>query len=587
MIYDIPHHGDLKLRVSHVISNAHDAAISCMVYGKDQDNSWLITGSFDRMVKLWSLDGNLLQRFDGFSDTITSVCYVIPTQTLWVTAGSTIPIVFDPRSGVNVSDFVSTDDPRLQHHGATPIFKHLLFVPETYEVVGITNRRSIIMWRYNQMASVTVLPGHADVVECLTFTSKEPLLIFSGGDDGLIRKWERLQLNTFMYSEETLILPKEEKPEEAILINTFSRNPEERRKKQSALHKRISEKLDVWKRFMEDDTEQQQQVALMSGAAMRDFQRKQQRMEAPKQRRRHESLTADDDESVVRAGIGGMAVADKPAARPGVVSLCYYEELDLLISGYEDSKIHVWGYNEETVKYVGDVDAKDKELLDANGIPNDGVTNRVAGMTLKFSLPGHFEAVTALVSTGWDRRICIWDLTGARLQDVFRGGQPGGGGREELAADGIILDIEYCAERNEIAYASADKLAYVRRFSPKGDEMVLLAVLHGHEAEVTQPSTGIPCLRVINNDGPVTALCIDSLNGCIVSGSQDKIIRVIDPEKKDEVVQKNVGHLDEIRSIIHIPVRGQYVSASWDNTVRIWNAYKKGSRNRYTIHSPS
>ena len=48
------------------------------------------------------------------------------------------------------------------------------------------------------------------------------------------------------------------------------------------------------------------------------------------------------------------------------------------------------------------------------------------------------------------------------------------------------MDIEYCAGRNEIAYASADKQAYVRRFSPKGDEMVLLAVLQGHEAEVTQ-----------------------------------------------------------------------------------------------------
>jgi hypothetical protein len=54
-----------------------------MIFAKDADNSWyynylnclnlntklwkrIITGSFDRVVKLWSLDGNLLQRFDGF-----------------------------------------------------------------------------------------------------------------------------------------------------------------------------------------------------------------------------------------------------------------------------------------------------------------------------------------------------------------------------------------------------------------------------------------------------------------------------------------------------------------------------------------
>lgn len=41
VIYDVPHHGNLKLRVSNVLQNAHDAAISCMVYGKDADNnSW-------------------------------------------------------------------------------------------------------------------------------------------------------------------------------------------------------------------------------------------------------------------------------------------------------------------------------------------------------------------------------------------------------------------------------------------------------------------------------------------------------------------------------------------------------------------
>jgi hypothetical protein len=56
-------------------------------------------------------------------------------------------------------------------------------------------------------------------------------------------------------------------------------------------------------------------------------------------------------------------------------------------------------------------------------------------------------------------------------------------------------------------------------------------------------------------------------------------MRVFDIEKKDEIVQKNYGHSDEIRSIVHIASRNQYVSASWDNTVRVWNAhFKKGQR---------
>ncbi len=39
--------------------------------------------------------------------------------------------------------------------------------------------------------------------------------------------------------------------------------------------------------------------------------------------------------------------------------------------------------------------------------------------------------------------------------------------------------------RNEFAYASSDKLVYIRRFSPTGVDMVLLNTLQGHEAEVT------------------------------------------------------------------------------------------------------
>jgi hypothetical protein len=40
VIYDSPYVGEMRFHVLHNISNAHDAAISCMVYGKDADNSW-------------------------------------------------------------------------------------------------------------------------------------------------------------------------------------------------------------------------------------------------------------------------------------------------------------------------------------------------------------------------------------------------------------------------------------------------------------------------------------------------------------------------------------------------------------------
>jgi hypothetical protein len=40
VIYEMPHHGDRRVDVASVITNAHDAAISAMIYAKDADNSW-------------------------------------------------------------------------------------------------------------------------------------------------------------------------------------------------------------------------------------------------------------------------------------------------------------------------------------------------------------------------------------------------------------------------------------------------------------------------------------------------------------------------------------------------------------------
>ena len=57
---------------------------------------------------------------------------------------------------------------------------------------------------------------------------------------------------------------------------------------------------------------------------------------------------------------------------------------------------------------------------------------------------------------------------------------------EEIAADGIIIDMAYCQERDEFAYSSSDKLVYIRNFSENGSKMKLRAVLQGHEAEVSQ-----------------------------------------------------------------------------------------------------
>ncbi len=84
------------------------------------------------------------------------------------------------------------------------------------------------------------------------------------------------------------------------------------------------------------------------------------------------------------------------------------------------------------------------------------------------------------------------------------------------------------------------------------------------------------CVQVIVNNAEVTALHIDAFNGCVIAGGRDRVLRVYDG---DAVMQKNVGHKDEIRAITHLYGRNQYATASWDGTIKVWNAFiKKGQR---------
>lgn len=63
----------------------------------------LMTGSFDKTVKIWSIDGKFTHKLDNFLATISGICYVPRNKTVWVAGGTSYASLFDPKSGDNVS----------------------------------------------------------------------------------------------------------------------------------------------------------------------------------------------------------------------------------------------------------------------------------------------------------------------------------------------------------------------------------------------------------------------------------------------------------------------------------------------------
>ncbi|KAL9965739.1 hypothetical protein ACROYT_G029581 [Oculina patagonica] len=497
IVYDstFSYKGNKSLSVVTKVNKAHDAGIICMCLARDSDNNtWVLSGAFDKVVKVWSQDGQVMHKFDGFSAAVTGVCYVRPIKTIWVAAGTAEAAMYDPKSGENVTDFIGTFQNE-ENNGFPLVMFH--YISDLGHVIGTNSRRHLIVWKYNSSGCLTTLKNKC-AMESLTYTRKVPLLIFSGGSNGHVSKWERLQSNNFMYSKEMFL--------------------------QSEAKSRLAAQM----------------------AAKYDWR-------SPN---RHVSGDSRPKPSFLNT-INQMSSASEHTSNLALLRSIFVENLDLLVVASEDNNIYVWGFDEDAVKVLENMRPADENLIykyaillggkhfkpitkDVEGSKeHDSVTNRVAGFICKHVFTEHSSCVTGLavvgreagynttylLSAGWDRRIFLWDLEASCFHDTFRNTDPSALESDELASDGIIMDLTYSPERNEFAYASSDKLVYIRQFSDRGAEMTLSAVLQGHEAEVTQVRWNAVLTKWItgSEDGTIRVWSADGMACDLVLSAQGAV----------------------------------------------------------------
>ena len=77
---------------------------------------------------------------------------------------------------------------------------------------------------------------------------------------------------------------------------------------------------------------------------------------------------------------------------------------------------------------------------------------------------------------------------------------------------------------------------------------------------------------VISHGGPVRSIALSSDGQRIVSGSDDRTIRVWNATTGETVVGPISGHSDWVRSVVFSPDGQHIVSGSDDRTIRVWNA---------------
>lgn len=105
VIYEHGH--GMELHAAHIIKRAHASGIASIEPCRNFDEEgWLVaTGSYDRHVKIWSNDGQLVHVISGFEGSVTSLAYIRMTHQLWVAANGHYFAVVDPRTGEDVSEW--------------------------------------------------------------------------------------------------------------------------------------------------------------------------------------------------------------------------------------------------------------------------------------------------------------------------------------------------------------------------------------------------------------------------------------------------------------------------------------------------
>ena len=100
-----------------------------------------------------------------------------------------------------MTEFIDTFNDELHSNHTLQLLRYL---SEFNILLTTTSRKQLIVYKYNSNGCLTSLK-YKSPIDAVCYTSKAPLLIFTGDSNGHLSKWEQRQASQIIYGSEDMI----------------------------------------------------------------------------------------------------------------------------------------------------------------------------------------------------------------------------------------------------------------------------------------------------------------------------------------------------------------------------------------------
>ena len=497
----------------------HEKWVSSVAFSSD--GKTIVSGSGDRTVRLWDLEGNSIgQPFQGHGAGVSSVAFSPDGQTIVSGSYDRTVRLWDLEGNPIGQPF--------QGHGAG--VSSVAFSPDGQTIVSGSDDSTVRLWDLEGTPIGQPFQGHGAGVSSVAF-SPDGKTIVSGSDDRTVRLWDLegnsigqpfqghgAGVSSVAFSDGKTIISGSD--DDTVRLWDLEGNP-------------IGQPFQGHENWVRSVAFNPNGKTIVSGSddrTVRLWDLEGTPIGQPFQGHENwvSSVAFSSDGKIIVSGSGDSTVRrwDLEGTPIGqlfqgheaeVRSVAFSPDGKTIVSGGDGRTVHLWD-------------------LEGNPIGQPFQGHQAEVRSVAFSFDGK-----TIVSGSDDRTVRLWDLQGNSIGQPFQGHQAG------VSSVAFSPDGKTIPDGQTIVSGSDDRT--VRLWDLEGNPIG--KPFQGHEAGVSSVA--------FSPDGKT-----------IVSGSDDRTVRLWDLEG-NPIGQPFRGHEAGVSSVAFSPDGQTIVSGSDDSTVRLWN----------------